>query len=253
MKQTNTKIFEECWYDTQNCEECSYYRQCLEEQQRNERYAKGAKVIKAIVKLTLILAIIAIIALIINFAISNMETVENQINEPQTTEQVIEEPKEPIEKVPALSAEGPSEVYYYEVSDEEKLMMAKLVWAEARGESYEGKVAVAAVVLNRYRFNENPWDFDNDTIASVILQKNQFASISNVTMQDLQKYPDCMPAVEDACKGWDPTRATFEDGALYFYNPDKVSESEKNRREGLKMMTIGDHDFHYEYENKVKG
>jgi len=150
-----------------------------------------------------------------------------------------------------LSATEPSKNYYYHISEDEKVMIAKLVWAEARGESYEGKVAIAAVVLNRYRFEENQWDFDNDTISSVILQKNQFASISNVDMQDLKEYPDCIKAVEDACKGWDPTRKVFEDGALYFYNPILITGRQKEIRNGIQFMAIGNHNFHidFNYEN----
>ena len=145
-----------------------------------------------------------------------------------------------------LSAYGPSENYYYIISEEDKIMMAKVVWAESRGEPYEGKVAVAAVILNRYSFDENEYDFKNDSIKSVILQKNQFASIKNVTSKDLDEYPECMQAVEAACKGWDPTRKKFKEGALYFYAPDLISEEMEAAREGIEILVIGGHNFHIE-------
>lgn len=142
-----------------------------------------------------------------------------------------------------ISAYGPGEKYYYCVSDYEKILMAKVVWAECRAEPFEGQVAVAAVILNRFSQNA-PYGVDARSIESVVTQKWQFASISHVTMKDLEQYPNCMEAVEAACKGWDPTRKVFPDGALYFYNPEKVSQEQKDRREGCAMMSIGDHDFH---------
>ena len=157
------------------------------------------------------------------------------------------------QKSAVLSADGPGDTYYYNISNEDKIIIAKTVFAEAGGECYEGKVAVAAVVLNRYRFDENPYDFDNDSISSVILQKNQFASIEDVTMQDLEENPDCMLAVEDACKGWDPTRKMFSDGALYFYAPAGVSGYQAEIREGIRVLVIGNHNFHYDFEKVAVG
>lgn len=247
MKQMAKKMFKGCPYEKKNfsnCSVCPNYDWCIEERR---------KFIERIIAI----AFIAIICLqVVSILLMCRILLTQQVQEESKVPNAIEEsgetiPKEePEEIIPKaeLSANGPSKVYYYNISDEEKLMMAKLVWAEARGECYEGKVAVAAVVLNRYRFDNNPYDFDNDSISSIILQKNQFASISNATMQDLEEYPDCMLAVEDACKGWDPTRATFENGALYFYEPNLVEGKEKEIREGLRVMPIGNHNFHYDFE-----
>ena len=55
-------------------------------------------------------------------------------------------------------------------------------------------------------------------------------------------------AVEDACKGWDPTRAEFENGALFFYNPKKISGYQAQIREGIKVMVIGNHNFHENFD-----
>ena len=146
-----------------------------------------------------------------------------------------------------LSADGPGEVYYYNVSEEDKVLMAKLVWKEARGEPLKGKVAVAAVILNRYCYGEDR-DFKRESIESVITQPGQFASIKNVTMADLDLVPECMEAVEAACKGWDPTRECFSQGALYFYAHDSVSGYQKEIRQGLKIMVIQNHSFHFNFE-----
>jgi len=145
-----------------------------------------------------------------------------------------------------ISPDGPSSRYYYNISEEDKIIIAKVVWAESRGECFEGKVAVAAVVLNRY-YSEIPY-FDTESIETVVKQPYQFASISNVTEKELEEYPDCMKAVEAACKGWDPTRKVFDEGALYFYNPKYVSGYQAEIREGIRVMRIGNHNFHFDFE-----
>jgi hypothetical protein len=152
---------------------------------------------------------------------------------------------------PVISSDGPGEVYYYNLSEEDKLYIAKTVYREARGESFEGQVAVAAVVLNRYVSDMS--FFKNDTIYDVVTQENQFADITGVTEDNLEEYPDCMKAVEAACKGWDPTRDTFpETGALYFYDPNgAISDYQRNLREGVTKKVIGSHYFHVEFNTEA--
>ena len=58
------------------------------------------------------------------------------------------------------------------ITNEELLLLSKLVTGEARGESYEGQVAVAAVVLNRVKDSRFP-----DSIEGVIYQKNAFSVV----------------------------------------------------------------------------
>lgn len=147
-----------------------------------------------------------------------------------------------------LSADGPGDTYYYDISYEDKVLIAKTVWAEARGECFEGKVAVAAVILNRYCSGKSY--FGIESIENVVTKPHQFANIENVTMEDLEKNPQCMEAVEAACKGWDPTRAMFEEGALYFYAPKGIKGAEAEKREGICVLVIGNHNFHYDF-NKV--
>lgn len=148
-----------------------------------------------------------------------------------------------IEVLPVISAYGPGEVYYYELSYEDKVYMAMVVYAESRGEKFEGKVAVAATVLNR--FVSEDARFDRESIYSIITQSGQYASIADVTMEDLENNPKCMEAVEAACKGWDPTRVVFEEGAKFFFNPDgDLSDSARQAREGIETYRIGNHLFH---------
>lgn len=171
----------------------------------------------------------------------------------ETTEAIVEIPEEykPIKLSGyEISAVGPYEHYIYILSEEDMKIIAKLVWMESRGECYEGKVAVAAVVLNRY-FSDNR-SFSRESILHTVTQEYQFASIWGVTDWDLNNVPDCLEAVKDACRGWDPTREVFEEGALFFYAPKGVSGYQAEIRQNIKVMVIGNHNFHFDFE-KVNG
>ncbi|MHB9095868.1 MAG: LysM peptidoglycan-binding domain-containing protein [Eubacteriales bacterium] len=87
-------------------------------------------------------------------------------------------------------------------------LLARAVFAEARGEVYEGQVAVAAVVLNRLK---NP-DFPQ-TIPGIIYEPGAFSSVDD---GQINLWPDgtAFKAVQDAVNGWDPTY-----GASYYWNP----------------------------------
>ncbi len=89
--------------------------------------------------------------------------------------------------------------------------LARIIYAEARGEPYEGQVAVAAVVLNRVESR----DFPND-IKSVLYQPGQFATVEDGQI-NLTPGATAYNAAEDALNGEDPSF-----GALYFYNPEKA-------------------------------
>lgn len=140
---------------------------------------------------------------------------------------------------------GPCEKVIYVLSEEDMTYIAKVVWAEARGECLEGKVAVAAVILNRLVSGRG--EFDTESVYKLVTQSGAFASIKGVDEKDLAEYPDCMRAVKLACKGWDPTRETFENGALYFFNPDGVYGYQARIREGIIVHTIGNHAFHVDF------
>ena len=60
------------------------------------------------------------------------------------------------------------------ITEEDITMLANLIYCEARGESYEGKLAVASVVINRILSSKFP-----DTMAGVIYQKGQFAPVTS--------------------------------------------------------------------------
>ncbi len=109
-------------------------------------------------------------------------------------------------------------------------LLAKLVYAEARGEPYKGQVAVAAVVLNRVRSSSFP-----NTVSGVIYQRNAFTCVNNGSINNT---PDssCIRAALDALNGWDPTG-----GCLYYYNP-KTATDDWIRSRTTKTV-IGRHYF----------
>lgn len=111
-------------------------------------------------------------------------------------------------------------------------MMAHVVNGEARGESYEGQVAVAAVLLNRVESSEFP-----ETINNVIFQRNAFTAINDGQYQ-LQPSKTSYRAVKDAFLGWDPSN-----GAVYYYNPNLVTDQWIFTRTVIKQ--IGSHRFAY--------
>ena len=111
-----------------------------------------------------------------------------------------------------------------------KTLLAMAINGEARGESYEGQVAVGAVILNRVKSSSFP-----NTIAGVIYQKGAFTAVTDGQINAAIQ-PSCMNAAQDALNGWDPTG-----GAVYYYNPRTATSSWIRSRPIIK--TIGNHVF----------
>ena len=115
-------------------------------------------------------------------------------------------------------------------SNSDLYLLAKVVYAEARGEPYEGKVAVAAVVLNRVRSANFP-----NTISGVVYQPYAFTAVSDGQI-NLTPDSEAMRAAQDAMNGWDPSY-----GCLYYYNPKVATSAWIYSR---KVVTvIGNHRF----------
>ena len=109
-------------------------------------------------------------------------------------------------------------------------LLARLVHAEARGEPYLGKVAVAAVVLNRVRSASFP-----NTISGVVYQAGAFDCVADGQI-NLSPDNDSIRAARDAMNGWDPTG-----GCVYYYNPAKSTSAWIWSREV--RLSIGAHVF----------
>ena len=108
--------------------------------------------------------------------------------------------------------------------------MERLVEAEAKGESYEGKVAVATVVLNRVESSQFP-----DSITEVINQKNAFSPVQNGEINKPASN-EAKQAVEEAL-----TRKDRLLDSIYFYNPEIATDDWIRTRDVVK--TIGNHVF----------
>ncbi|WP_270180572.1 spore cortex-lytic enzyme [Alkalihalobacillus sp. CinArs1] len=109
-------------------------------------------------------------------------------------------------------------------------LMANAVYGEARGEPYEGQVAVAAVILNRVQSSSFP-----NTVSGVIFEPRAFTAVSDgqiwLTPNDRAK-----EAVLDAVNGWDPSGE-----ALYYFNPNTATSGWIWTRPQIKR--IGKHIF----------
>ncbi len=112
----------------------------------------------------------------------------------------------------------------------DRYLLAKVVHAEARGESYTGQVAIAAVVLNRVRDSRFP-----NTVAGVIYQPWAFTAVNDGQI-NLEPNAKAYQAADDALNGWDPTY-----GSVYYYNPKTATSSWI--RTTKYVTTIGNHIF----------
>lgn len=115
-------------------------------------------------------------------------------------------------------------------SDSNLYLLACCIYGEARGESYTGKVAIAAVVLNRVKSSSFP-----NTISGVIYQPGAFTAVSDGQI-NLGTNDECIRAAQDALNGWDPTY-----GCIYYYNP-RTATNQWIRSRPI-VVTIGRHVF----------
>ena len=109
-------------------------------------------------------------------------------------------------------------------------LLARLIYAEARGESYTGQVAVGAVVLNRVKSPSFP-----NTISGVIYQPYAFTCVNDGQI-NYTPNSTAVKAAKDAMNGWDPSY-----GCLYYYNPKIATSSWIFTRPTV--ITIGRHVF----------
>lgn len=111
-------------------------------------------------------------------------------------------------------------------------LLARAINGEARGEPYEGQVAVGAVILNRVKDSKFP-----NTIAGVVYQSGAFTAVSDGQINvPIDESSTVVKAARDALNGWDPT-----DGAIYYFNPDTATNDWIWSRPYIK--TIGKHRF----------
>lgn len=121
-------------------------------------------------------------------------------------------------------------------TQEERILLARLIEAEAEGEPYMGKVAVGAVVVNRVLSDKFP-----NTIKDVIYHVDeigayQFEPVLDGRLFSVTPSSDSYKAADEALGGLDPTG-----GALFFFNPYKISNTWLLSKPVI--YRIGDHVF----------
>lgn len=115
-------------------------------------------------------------------------------------------------------------------SEYDRYIMAKAVYAEARGEIFEGQVAVAAVILNRVKSSKFP-----NSPHGVIYEPYAFTAVSDGQIK-LEPNSNAYRAVDLAINGWDPS-----EGAIYYFNPNTATSKWIWSRPQTKK--IGNHIF----------
>jgi len=118
------------------------------------------------------------------------------------------------------------------VTEADIYLMAQTVYAESAAEPYEGKVAVASVILNRVRSPGFP-----KTISGVILQRDAFSCVINGKVNTVPN-ESSYSAVLQALRGEDPTSK-----AVFFYNPKTATSTWMLSTKKQDIKAIGNHVF----------
>lgn len=167
--------------------------------------------------------------------VNNVETTqvnkEITVVDENTSNTFIESPEDD------LTGDDHLEVFRFDdkilyLTENDIYLMSQIVYAESKGEPYEGKVAVASVILNRVLSPKFP-----DTIENVIFQPNAFSCVINGQISVVPS-EDCFNAVYEAINGNDPTGE-----ALFFYNPDIATCTWMRGIEKSNPTPIGQHVF----------
>jgi len=110
----------------------------------------------------------------------------------------------------------------------DRYLLANLIYCEAGGEMYAGKVAVGAVVINRVLSSVYP-----DTVVGVIYQGGQFSPVASgrlaAALAENKATDSCYQAADEAMRG-----ITNVGNCVYFRTP----------IEGLSGINIGGHVFY---------
>lgn len=111
-------------------------------------------------------------------------------------------------------------------------LLARAINGEARGEIYEGQVAVGAVILNRVKDSRFP-----NSISGVIYQSGAFTAVADGQINvSISENSTVYKAARDAMNGWDPTNS-----CVYYFNPSTATNKWIWSRPVVK--TIGKHRF----------
>lgn len=143
------------------------------------------------------------------------ENIQENTQEENSQEEIIQE--QIIQEDTELIITNPMDNNYLEEIDspiinyteEEVTLLARVIEAEARGESYEGKVAVGNVVINRVLSDK--FSYAN-SITSVIYAPGQFSTVANGSINNNPSEDSINAAKEVLYRNYDNSN-----GALYFW------------------------------------
>lgn len=98
-------------------------------------------------------------------------------------------------------------------AEDDRYLLANLIYCEAGAEPYEGKVAVGSVVMNRVLSSVYP-----NTVVGVIYQNKQFSPVASgrlaLALAEGRATPSCYQAADEVMAG-----TTNVDTCLYFRTP----------------------------------
>lgn len=143
--------------------------------------------------------------------------------------EVVSEPTPYIEPLEVVEAEP-------RITEEEFEIICRVVAAEARGESFEGQMAVAQVIKDRME-HPNTKQYGGPSVKGVVFKKGQFAK---PWAGELEKYPDISRAVEEVFY-WN--YSVFDEPVLFFYSP-AIATNQGPILKYNYVGSIGCHDFH---------
>ena len=120
-------------------------------------------------------------------------------------------------------------------SEEDLYWLSRLIYAEANGQPYDGKIAVGNVVMNRVKSNDYP-----DSVYEVLFDRKYGTQFSPTENGSINNTPDeeCVRAAKEVLNGY-----TLSDKILYFVNHDLSSSTWFYTR--TFVFKIGDHSFYY--------
>ncbi len=176
-----------------------------------ERKARQRRLRKQFILQMIFLGLVVLVIMIIALRCAIVdESKPEVIDKSQETAECYEVATTPTQIV-VPNETYPTTPYSKSISGYETYLLAKIVMAEAEGESLELKEAVVKVVLNRVEDTYFP-----DTIEDVIFQKlggiYQFSPIANGRWDRVEPTEECFTAVDNVLK------QVYDDsmGATYF-------------------------------------
>ena len=127
------------------------------------------------------------------------------------------------------------------------ILAALTIYLEARGESFAGKMAVAAVIRNRIRQKYH----SDGTLKGTVLRTKQFEPWIGRSPNEMRFNPNNRK-MQESLLAWELVQdgRNIVDGALLFYNP-RIARTPRWAQVGQKVATIGEHEFYVPHRHQT--